>query len=235
MQLSDRLYMNVSLVPKQARVADIGCDHGYAAIWLIENGIAEKAIAMDVNEGPLQRAAEHVKQARMEERIECRRSDGMERLCAGEVDTLMMAGMGGPLMIRILREGKAVLEQVGTLVLQPQSEIGEVRKYVRQNGFGIAEEKICEEDGKYYFAIKAERSAACRQDEWSEEWQYSYGTYLAEKRDPVLRRYLQCERKKYGGIIAQLYHGTKQDERICELQHKMNEIDKCLAHMQDMQ
>lgn len=234
MQLSDRLYMNVSLVPKQARVADIGCDHGYAAIWLVGNGIAEKAIAMDVNEGPIQRAAEHVKQACMEDRIECRRSDGMENLCAGEADTLMIAGMGGPLMIRILREGKEVVEQAETLVLQPQSEIGEVRRYVRENGFRIAKEKICEEDGKYYFAIKAERSAAGRQDVWSEEWQYSYGTYLAEKKDPVLRRYLQREREKYLSIIARLGHGAKQNERKCELQHKINEIDKCLARMQDM-
>ncbi len=233
MQLSDRLYMNVSLVPKRAKVADIGCDHGYAVIWLVENGIAEKAIAMDVNEGPIRRAAEHVRRACMEDRIECRRSDGMEMLCSGEVDTLMIAGMGGPLMIRILREGKEVLERVETLVLQPQSEIGGVRRYVRENGFELAEEKICEEDGKYYFAMKAERSGSYAQDAWSEEWQYSYGTYLAEKKDPVLRRYLQRERRKYAGIIAQLHSETKQNERKCQLQHKINEIDKCLARMQE--
>lgn len=169
----------------------------------------------------------------MEDRIECRRSDGMEMLCSGEVDTLMIAGMGGPLMIRILREGKEVLERVETLVLQPQSEIGGVRRYVRENGFELAEEKICEEDGKYYFAMKAERSGSYAQDAWSEEWQYSYGTYLAEKKDPVLRRYLQRERRKYAGIIAQLHSETKQNERKCQLQHKINEIDKCLARMQE--
>lgn len=102
MKLSKRLQMNVSLVPQGARVADIGCDHGYAAIWLIQNQVAEKMIAMDINEGPIARAKEHIRRESLEKQIECRRSNGMEKLEPGEVDTLMIAGMGGPLMIDIL-------------------------------------------------------------------------------------------------------------------------------------
>lgn len=111
MKLSKRLQMNVSLVPQGARVADIGCDHGYAAIWLIQNQVAEKMVAMDINEGPIARAKEHIRREGLEKQIECRRSNGMEKLEPGEVDTLMIAGMGGPLMIDILKARPEVLEK----------------------------------------------------------------------------------------------------------------------------
>ncbi len=78
MQLSERLRMNVSLVPYGARVADIGCDHGYASIWLVQHGIARTVIAMDVNEGPIRRAREHVRQAGLESRIVLRKSGSDE-------------------------------------------------------------------------------------------------------------------------------------------------------------
>ena len=137
MKLSKRLQMNVSLVPQGARVADIGCDHGYAAIWLIQNQVAEKMIAMDINEGPIARAKEHIRRESLEKQIECRRSNGMEKLKPGEVDTLMIAGMGGPLMIDILKARPDVLEEVQTLVLQPQSEIGLVREKLSEFGFEL--------------------------------------------------------------------------------------------------
>ena len=79
MKLSKRLQMNVSLVPQGARVADIGCDHGYAAIWLIQNQVAEKMVAMDINEGPIARAKEHIRREGLEKQIECRRSNGKTR------------------------------------------------------------------------------------------------------------------------------------------------------------
>ena len=141
MKLSKRLQMNVSLVPQGARVADIGCDHGYAAIWLIQNQVAEKMVAMDINEGPIARAKEHIRREGLEKQIECRRSNGMEKLEPGEVDTLMIAGMGGPLMIDILKARPDVLEKVQTLVLQPQSEIGFVREKLSEFGFELVQEK----------------------------------------------------------------------------------------------
>ena len=78
-------------------MADIGCDHGYASIWLVQHGIAQTVIAMDVHEGPIRRAREHICQMGLDSRIECRKSDGLEKLSPGEVDTLLIAEMGGPL------------------------------------------------------------------------------------------------------------------------------------------
>lgn len=231
MQLSERLLMNVSLVPEGARVADIGCDHGYASIWLVEQGVAQTVIAMDVNEGPLKRAREHIRRAGLETKISCRLSDGMEQLLPGEADTLMIAGMGGPLMIRILETGKAVMEKITTLILQPQSEISDVRRYLLSHGFALEEEKACIDGGKYYFAMRAIRSWTEELPVWHDEWQYRYGTYLVQEKDPVLRQFLLREREKYSGILASQGSLMTADERKTELEHRINEIDKCLTRM----
>ena len=123
MELSKRLYAVAGLVTEGASVADIGTDHGYVPIYLVESGIASKVIALDVNQGPLNRARMHIVGHGLGDRIETRLSDGLARICPGEVDTVIASGMGGPLTIRILQEGKEVADQLNALILQPQSEI----------------------------------------------------------------------------------------------------------------
>lgn len=233
MNLSKRLEMNVSLVPQGARVADIGCDHGYASIWLVRHGISEKVIALDVNRGPIERAKEHIRQAGLEKQIECRLSDGTEKLSPGEADTLMLAGMGGPLMIRILEAGNGVLEKADTLVLQPQSEIGEVRRFLFRHGFQITKEKACVEDGKYYFAICARRSGYSGDETFRHDWEYRYGTYLIQHRDPVLWEYLQKERDTCLSIMKKLELSSKNVERRTELENMLEDIEQCLRHFRD--
>lgn len=229
MNLSKRLKMNVSLVPEGTRTADIGCDHGYASIWLVRHGISGRVIALDINKGPLERAKEHIREAGLEKQIECRLSNGTEKLIPGEVDTLMIAGMGGPLMIRILEEGSRVLEKVDTLVLQPQSEIGEVRRFLFRQGFQITEEKACVEDGKYYFAICAKRAGRPLEQTVRYEWEYRYGTYLVQKNDPVLQQYLLKERDICQSILRKLELSSKDEERRTEIQNMLEDIEQCLA------
>lgn len=233
MQLSERLKMNVSLVPKGARIADIGCDHGYASIWLVQEGVAEKVIASDVNRGPIERAIEHVRLAGLDRQIECRQGNGAERLAPGEVDTLMIAGMGGPLMIHILSEGREVLQQVRTLILQPQSDIGAVRHYLWEHGFSIRQEKICLEDGKYYFALQAVRCDTEEGKKPEAEWQFRYGTYLAQRRDPVFQNYLDKEKNTFERILEnpQFVSANREDRE--EIVGKIREIEACLASMKE--
>ena len=102
MELSKRLLAVASLVTPGSIVADIGTDHAYIPLYLIQEKKALGAIAMDVNEGPLLRAEEHVRDAGLAEQIRLRRSDGLEQLSSGECDCAVIAGMGGGLMIRIL-------------------------------------------------------------------------------------------------------------------------------------
>lgn len=231
MKLSKRLQMNVSLVPQGARVADIGCDHGYAAIWLIQNHVAEKMIAMDINEGPIARAKEHIRREGLENRIACRRSNGMEKLEPGEVDTLMIAGMGGPLMIDILMARPDVLEKVQTLVLQPQSEIGLVREKLSEFGFELVQEKACHDEGKFYFAMLAKRSEKAEETHGYNVQGTGYSTYLIEQRDPVMLDFLLQEKNVYDSILDRLAEQGNTGARRLEVEHLCTLLEELTDRM----
>ena len=147
--------MSASMVTTGSRVADIGCDHAHTGIWLIQNGIASKVIAMDVRKGPLEKAHENLMLFNLEGTIETRLSDGLEKLNEGEADTVIIAGMGGTLTVEILKKGLEKIAAARELILQPQSDIGMVRRFLRENGFSITQEKMCKEDGKFYNSMRA--------------------------------------------------------------------------------
>lgn len=156
-KLSDRLMMSAKMVTKGIRVADVGCDHAHTDIWLVKEGIAKHAIAMDVGEGPLSHASANIRLYGLENQIETRLSYGLDELQPGEVDCVVIAGMGGTLTTCILNKGRKVLEGVQELVLQPQSDIWMVRRFLREHGFVIVDEDMCIEDGKYYNSMRAIR------------------------------------------------------------------------------
>ena len=137
------------------RLADVGTDHGYIPIALCLEGVIPSALAMDVNPGPLERAKEHIQQFDLETDIHTRLSDGVQALCPGEADSVLIAGMGGALTVKILEAGEKVLASVKELILQPQSEIDKVRSYLLTHGYVIVGEKMVYEDGKYYPAMRA--------------------------------------------------------------------------------
>lgn len=157
MHLSKRLQAVADMVPEKSRAADIGCDHAYVSLYLVQNHIAEKVIAMDVNKGPLQKAKENVEKYGCSDVIDLRLSDGAEKLEPGEADVLLIAGMGGGLVQKILSERMEVVKECKALILQPQSEIANVRKYVTGIGFQIVEEKILIDEGKFYMMFRAEK------------------------------------------------------------------------------
>ena len=171
MELSKRLFMTASMVERGSIVADVGCDHGYTAIYLVQNGICPRVLAMDVNEGPLARAREHIREAGLSAYIETRLSDGLsamqwveeetgpdDRADHGrrpEADTLLMAGIGGRLAARILEDAAQKLFRMRTVIVQPQSELWLVRRTLNRLGYRIAAEDMVKEDGKFYTAILA--------------------------------------------------------------------------------
>ena len=108
MMLSKRMQAVADLVPEAACLADIGTDHGYLPISLVQKGRVSRAIAMDVNAGPLDRASGHIEECGLGERIATRLSDGLTELGPGEADVVLIAGMGGPLTVRILERGKNI-------------------------------------------------------------------------------------------------------------------------------
>ena len=155
MELSKRLQTVANAVTLGSRVADVGTDHGYVPIYLVERGLCPGAIAMDVNEGPLARAEEHIRAEGLSDRIQTRKSDGLAALAPEETDAVVIAGMGGALMCRILQDATAFLEAGRELILQPQSEWFKVRRLLSASGYRITQEWFLEEEGKYYVVIKA--------------------------------------------------------------------------------
>ncbi|MBT9777968.1 SAM-dependent methyltransferase [Clostridium sp. MCC353] len=200
MKLSRRLEMVASFVEPGSRIADIGTDHAYVPIWLVEEKRAVSAIAMDVRPGPLERAQNHIKTYGMEGRIETRLSDGVSRLKPDEADTVIIAGMGGELVIHILEEGRHVWNSVKTWILSPQSELGKVRRYLEEQGFCIVKEDMTCEEGKYYTVMKVVRGSMFLE----KEAYYLYGRYLAEHKNPVLKEFLEKETLLYQKVLEQL-------------------------------
>ena len=153
-RLSERMLAIAQMVSPGMRVCDVGCDHGFVSIYLVASGISPHVIAMDVRKGPLSRADEHIQAYKMENYIETRLSDGLAAYRAGEAQTLIVAGMGGPLMLRILESYPKKTGSFQELILQPQSEIPAFRSTIREMGYEITEEKMVLEEGKYYPMMK---------------------------------------------------------------------------------
>ena len=191
MELSKRLQAVADLVTAGYRVADIGTDHAYIPIFLLASGKISGAVAMDVNEGPLERARCHVAENGLSEKISLRLSDGLAGLRPGEAESVVIAGMGGGLIIRILTEGAGALEHVKECVLQPQSEIEKVRAFLLEEGFLFIKEDMVEEDGKYYPMMKMappgrRTERTCGTAETWDETELRYGRYLLQEKNPVL-------------------------------------------------
>lgn len=230
MKLSYRLQAVAGLVDKGLRLADIGTDHGYIPIWLVQNGQIPSAIAMDVNPGPLIRAQEHIAAEHLESYIETRLSDGLAAIHTGEVDAIVIAGMGGGLTIRILEDGIDRLEAVKEMILQPQSDIEQVRRYLYQQGFEIIAEDAVLEDGKYYFPMKAVRI----EQSVMSDTDYRFGKRLLKGRHPVLLSYLNRERDIYEMIDASLAVREYTEQIVTrrrEVQEKLHMVELALKEM----
>ena len=155
MLLSDRMRAVAGLVQPCKSIADIGCDHGYVAMELVRSKVCRHVIAMDVNSGPLDRARHNIADFCMQDYIETRLSDGVSALREGEAEGIICAGMGGKLVISILEQGKRLIGEMKQVILQPQSELSEVRGYLREKGYLVEKEDIIYEDGKYYPMMRA--------------------------------------------------------------------------------
>lgn len=227
MELSKRLKAVADMVSPGKRLADVGTDHGYIPIYLTERGIIPSAIAMDINRGPLMRAEEHIREYGLTDKIQTRLSDGLKNLKSEEADTMIAAGMGGGLVIRILSDSSQTAEELDEVILQPQSEIRKVREYLCGHGYRIVEENMVLEDGKYYPMMKAVRGDA---GEYSPE-ELEFGKLLLEQKHPVLKEYLEREIRIGAGIRESLknQNSGRARARIEEVVHRIDMIEALLA------
>ena len=230
LKLSERMRALFHLVPEGKTICDAGTDHGFLPIALVSTGRVPKALAMDLREGPLANAREHVWEAGLENAIQLRLSDGFAALKKDEAETAIVSGMGGALMQHILEDTLPDPVSMGIhyLILQPQSEVADLRRYLLDKGYRIEEEDMVFEEGKYYpmmrvYTMHPENVVMERVQTDSEDTaghvsrrypaEYLlYGGLLLRKADPVLLKYLSHRREILQGILQKMHAASKDSE-----------------------
>lgn len=208
--LTKRLEAVADMVTPGQNVADIGTDHGYVPIYLIKENRAKHVYACDIAEGPLLTAYRNIRDGGFEDDIETILSNGTESLEKGSVDCIVIAGMGGDLIVGILNSS-TILDDVQELVLSPQKRPDLVRKCIIDLGFYIESESMLEEAGKTYVIIKAKRSD---NKEYSlNDVELTYGPVLLEEKDEVLKAFLENEKQKFEDILKD----APDDEHVKEV------------------
>lgn len=230
MELSKRLSAVASFVTPGLAVADVGTDHGYIPIYLAGQ-CSRKIIAMDVNDGPLKRAEEHIRLHHLEALIETRISDGLQALDPGEVQSVVLAGMGGALVLKILADNPAVTAKVEEFIIQPQSEVAKVRDWLWQQGFIVQAEDMVRDDGKFYpvMYVKHGREAPYTPAE------LCYGRCLLKQKHPILQQFIAGEITRNERILTQLsrQQSLSADKRKAEIETELACARQVLERMSE--
>lgn len=204
-----RLLCCAAQVPQGARVADIGCDHGYLGIHLLQSGRASFVHACDLREGPIHRAMENALRFGTAEKMRFSRADGLSAVSPEEVDTVVCAGMGGDLIVQILRNAPWLKNEAYTLILQPQSSGQEVRRMLSEEGFGIVSETLCEDGGFLYYVMTVRFGNAAALT----PGQQFCSPQLLESGSPLLPQYLERLERSLRGTVAGIAKGSTEEDR----------------------
>ncbi len=208
--MTPRLFAAASFVKTNRKIADVGTDHAYIPIWLVKQGICPFAIAMDINHGPLLRARKNIESFGLQAQIHTRLSDGLAALEPGEVDTVVICGMGGILINRILEAGTNLYNTVNHYILQPMTAIEETRKFLEEHHFLIQDERLAQEDDKIYTIL----SVVPGEMHIEKELDYYVGTCLVQNRDPLLPAYLDGRLYELEKAITSMSQ-TNNEEVLC--------------------
>lgn len=153
--LNERLKTVASFVDKKIELCiDVGTDHGYLPIYLVQKDLCERAIASDINSGPLLITEQSLRNFGLSKRISTVKTNGLDGFENENPDYIFICGMGGELIFDIIKEAKFVKEQRLNLVLQPMTMHDVLREQLLKNGFSIIDEKLCIDSGKTYTIMK---------------------------------------------------------------------------------
>lgn len=220
MKLTDRLLKIASLVSDGKKIADIGTDHGYIPVYLLKEGKVPFAVLADVNKGPLDNAHKEVIQNNLLDKVDLRLGSGIEILEIGEVEEVIIAGMGGILISELLEAKKEVAHNVEKLILQPMQAQEELRYYLLNNGYEILEEVLVREDFRIYEIIVAKYTG--KNTIIEDEIYYEVGIKLLENKDSLFNDFIEKKIKTYSSIVNKLegkkwgsYRQEEKGKRSC--------------------
>jgi len=225
-ELSGRLAAVAKQIPGNTVVADIGTDHALLPVYLIQTGQVKKVVAGEVTRGPYQTAKETVHSFKLEQQIDVRIGSGFAVLNPGEVDAVVIAGMGGRTIISILESGIEVLQTIQRLIIQPMRDITAVRRWLVQNGWRFVDEEMVYEEGHYYVIIAAEKGKESIADEFILE----IGPRLLDKQDDILIDYLKMRAANIAAVLQKLEVADSDEARLraCSLIRQRDKIREVL-------
>ena len=227
--ISNRLLLCAQLVPPGSRVADIGTDHGYLAVYLLREGLCPFVTAADLREQPLQKARENAARFGVSARMRFLLSDGLCALPRDAADTIVMAGMGGDLIVRILEAAPWVCSSRYTLVLQPQSAGQALRQYLSAHGFLIEREALAKDGHFLYTVLRAKKGSM---PPLTPGQQYASPQLLREG-GPLLPQYLARLDHALAGTVQGLQKANEPEKRryyeiaLAEIQEMRKQYDDC--------
>lgn len=226
MKISNRLKTIADLVTFDT-FADIGTDHGYVPIYLANCGKVTKAIACDLRKDPLQKAVENIRDNKVSHIVETRLGSGFSKVEPNEVQTGLIAGMGGMLITNIIRDDIETVKSLKELILSPHEDVGEVRKFMHEIGFSILDEIMLRDGKRIYTALKCEPNIS---EKYDTDVEYEYGKILLERREPLLLELLERQEKqcvKAMGEVEKAYQNKEMSENILiDLKYKMKLIEE---------
>lgn len=224
MIISKRLKYISSLVNDVEKIVDVGTDHGYVVIELLNKDKIKSAIASDINKGPVERARDNVKAYGLSQKVSCRLGSGLKTVKPGEVDAAVIAGMGGNLIKDIIEADMDVFKKLKYAILQPVQNPEVVREYILTKGFNLEDEWIVYDEDKYYEIMKVSYGKNITKTDLV-DIDYEVSDILIRKKDPVYFDYLKYKIKRYEYVLDNLKDDTENARnRKNELRTKLEKL-----------
>lgn len=218
--LDDRLLLIASMVREDSVVLDVGTDHAYVPIYLIKSGVCRSAVASDINSKPLMKARENAQKFGVFEKISFCLADGIAQIEPERygVTDIIVAGMGGELIAKIIDDAEYTRIPGVRLILQPMSSIQELRGYLAEMGYAVISEKLCEVGGKYYTCIISEYDGIRRE---VPPVRLEIGEIEKSESDPLVNGFLDSTadklKKRINGRRLGGLSTVKEEEMLKEL------------------
>ncbi len=219
-KINDRLLTAVAFVRNGKKFADIGTDHAYLPIYLLNKGTISQAIAADINRGPLEKAEENILKYGFDEKINTVLCDGLSKIDPEAAEDIAIFGMGGELIVKIIDEASWLKDCEKRLILQPMTHPEKVREYLAQNGFIILGETLSLSRGKIYQTICAEYDGIIRE---FDAFTYSFGEYILKENSTLLIDLLTITKNKFERKISGKREGGEDISYEIQMLDKINE------------
>lgn len=226
MELSLRLKTIASMVDKCECVADIGTDHGYIPIYLIKNEVCDRAIASDINKGPVEKAKFNVRIEDLQDKVDCRLGAGLSTLKKGEAQGLVIAGMGGNLIRDIIEENIDIFKEAEFAILQPVQNPEVLREYIYSKGYKIIDEELCIDENKFYEIIKIKYDNNAQS---VDSIFYEVGEKLLSKNHLLVKNFIEYKIERCEKIFNSIKDNTDlAQKRKAELKENIKRLEELL-------